>query len=90
MRGTSQITSNARASASVTPSPAHSAPTRPITSAVVLPVSGSTSSRSCAPITGIRPNAESRTSSCSDGSSSSTKPSTETSTSSSGKIEKNA
>ena len=43
-RGTSQISSNARPSASVTPSPAHNAPASPIASANPLPVSGCTSS----------------------------------------------
>ena len=47
----------------MTPSPAHSAPTSPIASATPLPVSGCTSSPSCAPITGIRASAESTMSS---------------------------
>ena len=58
--------------------------------ATSLPASGSMSSPSCAPITGMRPNAESRTSAWSDGLSSSTNPRADTSASSSGKSEKNA
>ena len=84
------MTSNARPSATVTPSPAHSAPRMPTASAMPLPVSGSAAPATCEPSTGICASVESTTSSRSAGSSSRTKPSTETSASSSGKTEKNA
>ena len=84
------MSSNARPIASVTPRPAQSAPASPTASATVLPVSGSMSSLSCAPMTGIRASAESTMSSWSDGSSSRTNPRTDTKTSRSGNNEKKA
>ncbi len=89
-RGTSQISANARPSATVTPRPAHSAPTSPTASAIPLPVSGLSSPRSCEPITGMRASAESTTSRRRSGLSSSTNPRIETNASSSGNSEKNA
>ena len=68
-----------------TPRLPYRVPAMPMTSATVLPSSGCTSERSCSPMTGKLPSAESISCSCSDGLPDSAKPRTVVSSNSKGK-----
>ena len=80
--------SSALPTASVTPNPAHTAPTIPIARATPLPFKDVTSRLSCSPITGICATVESSTSFWKSGLPSSRNPRIDANASSSGKIEK--
>ena len=82
--------SSALPTASVTPNPAHTAPTIPIARATPLPFKDVTSRLSCSPITGICATVESSTSFWKSGLPSSRNPRIDANASSSGKIEKKA